>query len=573
MDKIQEQIDDMYLKGETVRVEMNHKLPIEYVEHQTLSMVIRDDLELGTKNPLYNHLFPETSSLMPKWCSFYTKDTSFLKQTQKCIKRYKSPTYDCVSFKHSYHEFINETNFIDKYQFIGFKMLEKLNTSGGFLHCLSLYNLTSPIFSLLSPLVMLLLPFMLLKLQNIPISISGYISHLKNLFKNTSVYQLFFNFTTVSFQQRISALFSLFIYLLQVYNNVISCCSFYRNITTIYNFLMDYKKHLKQSILLLEGVSQNISSYSRYSGFLEEARRQKSRIQSILTKVNVIEECDSIFKKIGQIGSMMNLYYQFFMNSENNEVISYTFFIHEFNEDILSLQKHVKNHSLRPCKYKKKTLMKGLYYLPHIHENQIRNEVDLKENLIVSGPNASGKTTILKSLFLNVIMSQQFGYGCFEKASIHCYDVFHSYLNIPDTSGRDSLFQAEARRCKDILDCITEHPTKRHLCIFDEIYSGTNPKDAVTCAKLYLNGLNLHKKRVDYMITTHYIELCEHFKENTSICNKKMNVKENTDTIDYSYKMVDGISYVNGGTFILKELNYPTHLYESVQNDIEKYSK
>ena len=573
MDKIQEQIDDMYLRGEPSRHELDYKLPIEYVEHASLSMVIREDLELGSKAPLYRHFFTENSTLMSKWCSLYTTDTSFLKQSQKCIKRYTSQPYDCSLFKTSYQEFIQETNFIDKYQFIGFKLLANLNSSSSFLHCLSIYNLTSPIFSLLSPLVMLLLPFMLLKLQNIPISISSYIGHLKNLFKNTSVYQLFFNFTSVSFQNRISALFSLFIYLLQVYNNVISCCSFYRNITKIYTFLMDYKMHLKQSIQLLDRVAQNINAYSKYSGFLEETYRQKSNIVTMLEKINEIKECDSIVQKIGQIGGMMNLYYQFFMNSEHHDAISYTFFIHEYNQDILSLQKHVKDHRLSPCKFKKKTSMKGLYYLNHIQDAMIRNDVDLENNLIVSGPNASGKTTILKSVFLNVIMSQQFGYGCYEKASIRCYDTFHSYLNIPDTSGRDSLFQAEARRCKDILDSITDQPEKRHLCIFDEIYSGTNPKDAVSCAKLYLNGLNLYKKKVDYMITTHYIELCEHFKDTKCICNKKMNVKECEEKIEYSYKIVDGISYVNGGTFILKEMNYPTYLYESVQNDLEKYSK
>jgi len=570
MDKIQEQIDDMYLRGDTARNVVYHKLPIEYVEHQTLSNVIRDDLELGTKNPLYSHLFPENSELMSKWCSFYTKDTSFLKQTQKCIKRYSSESYDCSPFKTVYHEFIQETNFIDKYQYVGFKLLENLNNSSSFLHCLSVYNLTSPIFSLLSPLVMLLLPFMLLKLQKIPISVSGYIAHLKNLFKNTSVYQLFFNFTSVSFQHRVSALFSLFIYLLQVYNNVISCCSFYRNINKVYHFLMDYKKHLKQSVLLLDSVTRNISLYSKYANFLEEATRQKSLILSMIDKVSKIEESESIVKKIGQIGKMMHLYYQFFMKPENNDVISYTFFIHEFNKDILSLQRRVKDRSIRPCKYKKKTVMKGLYYLPHIQDTKIRNEADLKDNLIVSGPNASGKTTLLKSLLLNVIMSQQFGYGCYDKATLHCYDNFHSYLNIPDTSGRDSLFQAEARRCKEILDSITEHPEKRHLCIFDEIYSGTNPKDAVSCAKLYLKGLNMYKQKVDYMITTHYIELCEHFKDTPSILNKKMDVKETDEIIEYSYKMVDGISYVNGGTFILKEMNYPNYLYESVQNDLEK---
>jgi hypothetical protein len=564
MEKLQEQLDDLYVDGGSYHTDPQYKLPIEYVEHQILSDVIRDDLEIGKTNPLYKELFPVESKLMNRWCSIYTKDTAFLKDTQKCIKRYSSESYGCDTFIKSYNHFISETNFIEKYQYIGFKFLQHLNESSGFLHCLSLYNLTSPVFSLLSPLVMLLLPFMILKIQNIPVTISGYINHLKTVFKNTSVYQLFFNFSSVSLQSRVSAFFSLFIYCLQVYQNVLSCFSFYRNITTIYQFLMDYKSHLSQSVSLIDKIHTSLSPYSTYKSFLEEALRQKKTIQHILLVLDQIKPCESILMKIGQIGTLMKIYYDFFTKEQYHHTLSYTFFIHQYNADMLSIKKVVTNKLLNPCKFKKKTDMKGLYYLAHIKEKKIRNHVNLKDNLLISGPNASGKTTLLKSVFLNVIMSQQFGYGCYEKATIQCYDTFHSYLNIPDTSGRDSLFQAEARRCKEILDCITAHPSKTHLCIFDEIYSGTNPTDAVTCAKLYLKGMNNHKNKVDYMITTHYIELCEHFKKTPFVSNKKMNVIESKEKIQYDYKMVDGISYVNGGIFILKQLEYPSYLYESV---------
>jgi energy-coupling factor transporter ATP-binding protein EcfA2 len=564
MDDIQQKIDDLYLNGTTFHEEIVHKLPIEYIDHEVLSDVIREDLEIGSVQSLYRKFIPENSTLMNQWCSIYTKNTKFLKQTQKCIKRYSSMPYSCEVFKKEYDSFIQETNFIDKYQYIGFKMFKQLNESSGFLHCLSLYNLTSPIFSLISPLVMLLIPFMLLKLQKVPITITGYVQHLKNIFKHTSVYQLFFNFSSISFQSRVSAFFSLFIYVLQVYNNVLSCVSFYRNITKIYGFLMQYTDHLKQSLSLLERTIQSMSSYSTYQPFLMESMRQRDILQDMLRKIQEVQPCDSLLLKIGQIGVLMNLYYDLFMNEQNHLAIQYTFFLHDYNLDILSIQESIQKKHLNPCKYSKKTSIRGMYYLAHMNEPTTKNDVDLKKNIVISGPNASGKTTLLKSLFLNVIMSQQFGYGCYEKATIGCYDVFHSYLNIPDTSGRDSLFQAEARRCKEILDCITEYPEKRHLCIFDEIYSGTNPVDAVTCAKLYLKGLNHHKDKVDYLITTHYIALCEHFKDVPCVSNQKMSVRENLEKIEYDYKMVDGISYVNGGIFILKQLDYPSDLYESV---------
>jgi hypothetical protein len=43
-----------------------------------------------------------------------------------------------------------------------------------------------------------------------------------------------------------------------------------------------------------------------------------------------------------------------------------------------------------------------------------------------------------------------------------------------------------------------------------------------------------------------------------------MNVNVKGENIEYDYKMMNGISYVNGGIFILKDLNYPSYLYESV---------
>ena len=50
-----------------------------------------------------------------------------------------------------------------------------------------------------------------------------------------------------------------------------------------------------------------------------------------------------------------------------------------------------------------------------------------------------------------ILTSQQFGCGYYDSAQFTPYSVLHSYINIPDTSGRDSLFQAEATRCKNIL--------------------------------------------------------------------------------------------------------------------------
>ena len=74
------------------------------------------------------------------------------------------------------------------------------------------------------------------------------------------------------------------------------------------------------------------------------------------------------------------------------------------------------------------------------------------------------------------------------------FDHIHCYLNIPDTSSRDSLFQAEARRCLEILTKIKDNEDKKHFCIFDELFSGTNPYEAISSAKSYLTHISKSDK-------------------------------------------------------------------------------
>ena len=207
-----------------------------------------------------------------------------------------------------------------------------------------------------------------------------------------------------------------------------------------------------------------------------------------------------------------------------------------------------------------------MYYLPFIdNDSYVSNNIDLNNNLLITGPNASGKTTFIKSLLLNIIISQQWGFGCFKSCKMQIYDNFYSYLNIPDTSNRDSLFQAEARRCKDIIVNINE-TKERSLCIFDEIYSGTNPTDAILCATAYLKALNQYKSKCDFVITTHYIDMCKTFEKSGTIKNMKMKTTGNISdkSINYTYKIEEGISLVNGGKQVLYDLDYPDYVLDFV---------
>jgi DNA mismatch repair ATPase MutS len=220
--------------------------------------------------------------------------------------------------------------------------------------------------------------------------------------------------------------------------------------------------------------------------------------------------------------------------------------------------------------YSKKVEFTNAYYPPLKYNNPIKNSYCLDKHIIITGPNASGKSTILKTSAINIILNQQIGCGFYQNANLKLYEYIHSYINIPDTSGRDSLFQAEARRCKEIIDIIDENPkNKNHLCIFDELYSGTNPYEAVSSAISLLKYLN-NNNNINFILTTHYTDLCDKLKNTKNINNFKMNVinNKNNNSFDYTYKLIEGISYIKGGSKVLKELNYPKTIVNNVLNDI-----
>ena len=72
--------------------------------------------------------------------------------------------------------------------------------------------------------------------------------------------------------------------------------------------------------------------------------------------------------------------------------------------------------------------------------------------------------------------------------------------------------------------------------------------------------MNKYKNNVDYLLTTHYIEMCEKFKKNKYIKNRRMKVNKTENNIEYLYKIEDGISNVNGGYQVLVDLKYSEDL-------------
>jgi DNA mismatch repair ATPase MutS len=112
-----------------------------------------------------------------------------------------------------------------------------------------------------------------------------------------------------------------------------------------------------------------------------------------------------------------------------------------------------------------------------------------------------------------------------------------------------------------------DHPNDRHFCIFDELYSGTNPYEAIASAYGYIDFISKNPN-VDLILTTHYIELCELLSKHNRIMNLHMSTNAADGT--YLYKIIDGISSIKGGIKVLRDLDYPAEIIDNAKRIIER---
>jgi len=528
----------------------------------------------------------------------YTSNVDFLQQTQEVVEStddIKHRPVNCDRFREIWNDIKEDTSFLEKHSFMEWKVLEDLNRSRTFLQMYSIMNILSPIFSIVMPIVILIFPFVILKIKGIEVSFQQYIETLKEIAKSHFIGKAL-SIQHFSIETVLYFLFIFGVYALQMYQNVNSCFRYYHSVRRMNENLCDLYGYLDASVDNMHQFVMKNRQKPLYKSFCEDVWAHQLTLMELRDRIggNLTRFCLNP-RKLLDLGKMLEIYYVLYSNIEYEEALRYSVGFEGYVGTIRGIYENYKTGILGKCGFStelddmdnvttddeedadsdddfdapKYSVFRGQYYPPHLSESsRVPNDMSLLKNRIITGVNASGKTTTLKTTAINILVSQQYGFGFYDRATVVPVHHIHSYLNIPDTSGRDSLFQAESRRCKDILDKIrTSAPDSRHFCLFDELYSGTNPKEATKSATSLLKFLAA-RPNVRFVLTTHYVDVCKSLESNKRIENWKMDVEVNATTgrIDnYTYKMSRGISILEGGIEILKNMDYPDEILKDME--------
>jgi hypothetical protein len=466
-------------------------------------------------------------------------DQDFLTESVTLFQQAPNPS-SIKTFVSYWKEVQNNEEFKIKYQYIESTWFGGLNTSPSFLMFISIYFMMSPVIFLVSPFFMVLIPFIMIRVKNIGLTWSNYMVFFKNVLSRHALGGLI-NFSQADPKQRVYLVGTALFFIVQLYTNIYTFYTFVTNMKHIQTVLKELNVYLKHTIETMDQVREIIAPLKTYRGFSESIEQNKKVLQIFFEKSQVAHH-------VSQYGKIRCLFYELHDHKELNRAIEYSFGFHGFVHNLRCLKKRIT----KKCTFSDKTAFVNAYYPTTA---PVKNTYSVK-NMIITGPNASGKTTLLKTTFINILLSQQVSCGFYKSAVIHPYDSLQCYINIPDTSGRDSLFQAEARRCKEIIDEAVKH--KRIFCIFDELFSGTNPEEASASVCSLLTFLTTYPNFC-FLMTTHFLNVCEDLK--TQINMKHMKIESG----NYTYKLSPGISYTKGGVRVLEQMHFPDSIVKDAR--------
>jgi hypothetical protein len=186
--------------------------------------------------------------------------------------------------------------------------------------------------------------------------------------------------------------------------------------------------------------------------------------------------------------------------------------------------------------------VEGVYH-PYL-SNPVKNSINIgsPRNFILTGPNAGGKSTFIKSLLLNIVLSQSLVISSCESCSLTPFKYIASQINIPDCKGKESLFEAEMFRAKYTLDKLKECKGFSFI-VLDEIFNSTNPIEGISGAFSIINKISSFEKNLS-IVATHYLYLTRLEKLYPErFTNIKINLSQDeAGSIKFPYKISKGIS-------------------------------
>ena len=202
---------------------------------------------------------------------------------------------------------------------------------------------------------------------------------------------------------------------------------------------------------------------------------------------------------------------------------------------------------------------------PYI-SNDLTIDQDTQQILMITGPNMSGKSALLRQTALIALMAQIGSFVPATKAQLGVVDKIFTRVGASDNiSMGASTFMVEMNETASILNNISE----RSLVLLDEIGRGTSTYDGISIAWAIAEYLHEHPFRPKVLFATHYHELNDMTLQFPRIKNFNVAIKESKENVLFLRKLVPGGSAHSFGIHVAKMAGMPQHVLQTAKQKLK----
>ena len=451
------------------------------------------------------------------------------------------------------------------YDFIPFFNLnDVLNRNEKALMITNMYKIVvSPLMVALTPIVSFIVPLIVFMIQQRRLGLNMSFFELFNMYLKV-IYQ--FNpiemFTKPSTQTYLASFMSkafyVFMYLQNIYYSYQSSKNTHQMINVIHEKLNKMAKYIKLSEEIQEICEK--AGMKRLDTFVEKDDEIKENLHftkkhftdstsgskisdtfshdpSLLSHKGIILRAFQQFRKEKQ---KMHSSFQYIAYIDAIQSI-YQLSIESTKENPYCMTEYLEDRK------KPNVIIRDIWH-PYLNQSvtthAIKNDLQMKNNILITGPNAAGKSTFIKSVIVNILFAQTICIASAENFKITPFRMIETYLHIPDSKGSQSLFEAEMYRSRDYLERLKELDSNDFsFIVLDEIFSSTNYIEGFSGAYAILKKIGTFQNTLS-MTTTHYSDL-EKLEKDTKgrFENYKFEVTYDEEKkIHFHYKLLRGTS-------------------------------
>jgi DNA mismatch repair ATPase MutS len=355
-----------------------------------------------------------------------------------------------------------------------------------------------------------------------------------------------------------------------IYNifNYYSCKAKIENYITVFSYIFRLLDSTKAII------HQDIPEIKKYTDQLSEDIRYFSKIKrgSFLlapknANGNILDAILDYFRMLLHLDLIkFNSMLSFF--KKNRKVLNRIF------EQIGYLDSMIAAASFRESIYyycepelsksKKPSLSATELYHPLL-EQPVTNSITESRSVLLTGSNASGKSTFIKTLAINAILSQTI-YTATARSYQGSYFMIYSSMALRDNIfSNESYYIVEIKSLKRILDHVNQDIPM--LCFIDEVLRGTNTLERIAASSRILNSLSQENAMV--FAATHDIELTHILEKNFSNYHFQERIEDKQVLFDY--KLYQGKAVSKNAIKLLDMLGYPHDIITSAENAAQEF--